>query len=161
RPLTAEAGPISSWSGPIIYKNGATALFLYTSARIERNGTMMRLTLSGGGGPDLVRDYRFSSPTFHPVEFEYDAVEGVTPVTAIHTHDHPDRPGTLPDEELSIETVYRRAGFDVRKSGGDTIVPLTLAGADERWSNAEMHDAMQVHWSRFADKPQWSLWTLF
>src|SRR5262249_48503266 len=141
-------------------RNGDTFLFQYTAVRIERNGQMLRLTLKGGG-PDLVRDFTLSSPYFHPCEFEYDAVEGVTPVTSINTYDHPDRPGSLPNETLSIETVYRRAGFDVKKSGGDSIVPLSLAGADERWSNAEMHDAMQAHWSRFANKPQWSFWTLF
>jgi hypothetical protein len=161
RPLTQETGPGGiSWSGPISYTNGSTMLFQYAAARIERNGQLMRLTLQSGG-PDLVRDYQLASSSFRQVEFEFDSVEGITPVTSIQTHDHPDRPGTLPDEELSIETVYRRAGFDVRMSGGDSIVPLSLAGADERWSNAEMHDAMQVHWSRFANKPQWSFWTFF
>jgi hypothetical protein len=161
RPLTAEVLPGGvAWSGPISYTNGDTFLFQYTSARIERNGQLMRLTLSGGG-PELIRDYKFSSPAFHPVEFEYDAVEGVTPVTSIRTHDHPDRPGSLGDEELSIETVYRRAGFDVRMSGGDSVVPLSLSGANQQWSDAEMHDAMQSFWSRFDNKPQWSLWTLF
>jgi hypothetical protein len=161
RPLTAESGPEGvAWVGPISYTNGDTFLFQYSSVRVERNGQLMRLTLRGGG-PDLVRDYKLASAGFRRVEFEFDAVEGVTPVTSIHTHDHPDRPGSLPDEELSVETIYRRAGFDVRMSGGDSAVPLSLAGADERWSNAEMHDAMQAHWSRFANKPQWSFWTLF
>src|SRR5205085_8904313 len=133
--LTAEVTPDgTAWTGPISYANGDTFLFQYDSVRIERNGQLMRLTLSGGG-PDLVRDYKFASPAFNPVEFEYDAVEGVTPIISINTFDHPDRPGSLADEELTIETVYRRAGFDVKKSGGDSIVPLSLAGADEVWSN--------------------------
>ena len=34
-----------------------------------------------------------------------------------HTGDHPTRPPGLPHESLSLETVYRRAGFDVTKSG--------------------------------------------
>jgi hypothetical protein len=162
RPLQVEDGPTGPvWTGPVSYTNPpGTFLFQYTDVRIERNGQLLRLTLQGAG-PDLVRDYKFSSPAFNPVEFEFDAVEGITPVTSINTFDHPDRPASLPDEELTIETVYRRAGFDVRMSGGDSIVPLSLAGADEKWSNAEMHDAMQVHWSKFANKAQWSFWTLF
>jgi len=46
------------------------------------------------------------------------------------------------------------------KSGGDTIVPIAGAGAGAQWSDVEMHDATQVHWSRFANKAQWSPWTL-
>lgn len=161
RPLSAEIGTNGvAWTGPISYRNGDTFLFQYSSLRIERNGQLIRLTLRGGG-PDFIRDYKLASTSFRNVEFEFDAVEGVTPVTKIRTHDHPDRPGALPDEDLTIEKVYRRAGFDVRSSGGDSLVPLSLAGTDERWSNAEMHDAMQAHWSRFANKPQWSFWTFF
>ena len=43
----------------------------------------------------------------------------------------------------------------------DNVVPLAGAGADVRWSNQEMHDAMQVYWSRFAPKAQWSVWVFF
>lgn len=161
RPLVATASPTgTAWSGPITYKNGATFQFQHTDVRIEPNGQLMRVTLSGGG-PDRIRDFAFSSASFRPVEFEFDHVTGVTPVTGIRTFDHPNRPGSLPDEELTIDGVFRRAGFDVRASNGNSQVPLTLAGTNERWSDAEMHDAMQIHWSRFANRPQWSLWTLF
>ena len=40
-------------------------------------------------------------------------------------------------------------------------MPLGGAGADALWSDAEMHDAMQTYWSRFANVPQWSVWTFF
>jgi hypothetical protein len=62
---------------------------------------------------------------------------------------------------LSLEAVYRRAGFEVTRSGGDNVVPLPGAGPDVRWSNQEMHDAMQVYWSRFAPRAQWSVWVFF
>ena len=47
------------------------------------------------------------------------------------------------------------------KTGRDNVVPLAGAGADALWTDMEMHDAMQAHWSRFANKAQWSMWTLF
>jgi hypothetical protein len=51
-------------------------------------------------------------------------------------------------------------GIKVTRSG-DTIVPISAAGANTRWSDIEMHDAMQVNWSKWANVPQWALWVLF
>jgi hypothetical protein len=162
KPLTATMLPDGTrWSGPIFYKDGNTNLFPYTQVSMRRNGLMLEVTFAGGGVPERVRSYEYRSPAFHPVEFEYDTVQSVAPVTDIRTHDHPDRPATLPNEILTIETVYRRAGFDVTRSAGGSIVPLEGAGTNERWSDSEMHDAMEVHWTRFADRPRWALWTFF
>jgi hypothetical protein len=155
------------WVGAIWFREGATATFRYTSVdiRVSRapspSSQTAMVTYSGGGSPSRTTKYQYVSPYFHPIEFEFDAAAGITGVTSIKTGDHPTRPAGLPLEALSLETVYRRAGFDVTKSGGDSIVPLAGAGADAVWSNQEMHDAMQVYWSRFAPKAQWSVWVFF
>src|SRR5262249_46533400 len=101
------------------------------------------------------------SSTFHPVELEFDCAEGTTAATEIQTHAHPTHPATLPNENLTVAKVFSRAGFQVTSSGGDGIVPISLAGANGTWSDTEMHGAMHTYWSAFADKPQWSLWTFF
>ena len=44
---------------------------------------------------------------------------------------------TLPSETLTIENVYRRAGFDVRVSSNGGSVPLSLSGADGVWSRVD------------------------
>ena len=119
------------------------------------------MTYTGGGSTARTTRYQYVSQYFHPIEFEFDAAAGISGVTSINTGDHPTRPSGLPLEAISLETVYRRAGFDVTKSGGDSVVPLAGAGADAVWSNQEMHDAMQVYWSRFAPKAQWSVWVFF
>jgi hypothetical protein len=115
---------------------------------------------SGGGTADFERTYNFTSPYFHPVDFEFDFVEGTTTTTRIQTCAHPNRPATLPCETLTIESVYRRAGFDVSVSPGGSV-PLSLTSTDGVWSDSEMHDAMQVYWSHFANVPQWAMWVLF
>ena len=157
---------LNTWTGNIWYKDGDVASFPFTNVRIQvvrswypaqRKATV---TFSGGGAVEHTRTFKFKSIYFHPVEFEFDCAEGTTAVTSVQTHDHPNRPDTMPSETLSIETVYKRSGFKVRKSEGD-IVPLSLAGADARWSDMEMHDAMQTYWSRFADRAQWSMWVFF
>ncbi|MDP8977976.1 MAG: hypothetical protein M3N17_05295 [Actinomycetota bacterium] len=155
-----------AWSGSIFYKNGDPNLLRHTAVRVAVHRSHFphhrraRVVFTGAGAP-RVRLYRFASRRFHQVEFEYDAVQGTTPTTVIDTHAHPNRPATLPREDLSIERIFSRAGFDVRKTSQDSVIPLAEAGPDVRWSDQEMHDAMQVYWSRFANVPQWSLWTLF
>jgi len=160
----ASAGA-NSWAGSIWYKDGQAASFPYTRVRIQvtRNITPVsaRITYSGGGLADLVRTLEYRSPYFRKVNFEFDCAQGVNPVLDVQTHAHPNRPATLASETLSIQTVFRRAGFDVATSAGPSVVPLTGAGPNARWSDQEMHDAMQTYWSKFANAPQWALWTFF
>jgi hypothetical protein len=157
---------LNSWTGDIWYKNGDTASFPYTNVSIEvqrsqfPNQRSATVTFSVAGGSNRTLTYQYKSPYFHEVEFEFDSEQNVTPLTAIDTHAHPNRPAALPNESLSIEMVYERTGFAVTKSEGASIVGLP-PGVEARWNDNEMHDAMQVHWSRFANRPQSSLWVLF
>jgi hypothetical protein len=155
-----------SWEGHIWFKEGAALLFPYTTVRItvsralashQRRATAVFI---GGGAPRRVRAFRYFSAYFRDAEFEYDRAEGITPVTAIDIDAHPNRPATLPVETLSIDTIFRRAGFRVARSAGGQV-PNAIAGANGKWSDQEMHDAMQAYWSKFENKAQWSLWTFF
>jgi hypothetical protein len=156
----------NAYAGDIWYKFGDSSLIPHAKIVVDVTPGWKPYqrkavaTFSGGGAGTLVREYLGASSSFHTVEFEFDTVEGATAVTSMDTHAHPNRPAGLPKETLSIDTVYRRAGFDVRRSGGDGTVPLSRAGADERWTDMEMHDAMQTYWSRFGHQPQWSMWAL-
>jgi len=155
----------NTWAGSIWYKDGQVASFPYTRVTIVVTRTIApvsaRITYSGGGLAALTRTLAYKSPYFRRVNFEFDCAQGVNPVLDIQTYAHPNRPATLANETLSIQTVYRRAGFDVATSSGASVVPLTGAGPNARWSDQEMHDAMQTYWSKFANAPQWALWTFF
>ena len=107
------------------------------------------MTFLGGGGATRQRTFKYRATHFHPLGFEFDFAEGVEPVLTVDTCDHPNRPATLPCDNLSLQAVYRRAGCDVTTSAG-ADVPLAGAGSNARWSGLEMHDAMQTYWSRFA-----------
>jgi Metallo-peptidase family M12B Reprolysin-like len=160
----APIGEADEWQGDIWYRDGTDALVLQTSVHIIVDRTVSqreaKVRFSGGGLPDVTRVYRRTSAFFHPVEFEFDAVEGTTALTAIDSCAHPNKPLDLPCERLTIETVFRRAGFDVSVTPSVTV-PLAAAGADRRWSNTEMHDAMQQYWSHFSSSAHWALWVLF
>ena len=153
----------TGWSGDIWYKDNA-ASFPYTRVRIRvirqtfwRRPTAAVVTFSGGGTP-FTRTYKWTSARFRSVEFEYDSTPDANQVNSVQTHAHPNRPPGLRNENLTIDTVYRRAGFDVTNSGGSGSVPVTGAGANGTWSDAEMHDAMQTYWSRFSNAPRWAMW---
>lgn len=157
----SPAGP-GVWTGGIFFKEGSNALLPHTAVKVTVvKGVSATVVFSGGGARDRTLVFPWASSTFREVEFEFDSVAGTTAVTSIDTGDHPNRPPGLPDEVLSIETVFRRAGLSVKKSAGDSVIPIAGAGANTSWSDMEMHDAMQAHWSRFADKAQWSMWVLF
>lgn len=156
----------NSWTGNIWYKDGAITFFLYTNVQIQvirswfadqRSATV---TFSGGGSSNKTVTFKYKSPYFHPVNFEFDCAEGESATTTVATCAHPNRPATLPCENLTIQRVYQRAGFDVTTLPGGPV-PLAGAGANARWSDQEMHDAMQIYWSRFASTAQWAMWIFF
>jgi hypothetical protein len=163
-----QTGPFT-YEGPTFYFDPPDAqLFNYVCAIVDNmSSSTVHQTLtvifssSMGSQYDYGRDYSFQSPHFHKVEFEYDYVANAVPVTAFDTDLHPQRPADLASEVLDIGTVFGRAGFDVTLSGGDSAIPLSDAGSDALWTNQELHDAMQLYWSRYATKSQWSLWVLF
>jgi hypothetical protein len=163
----APTGP-RTWAGPIFYRDGMASFAPYTDVTVTTTRPTIltppasaTVRFTGGGAAGLTLTYTYRSAYAHDVELEFDCVSGVTPVTTFDIGSHPNRPATLPAETISIEDVFRRAGFRVTRSNGDNVVPLPGAGADALWSDAEMHDAMQTYWSRFANVPQWSVWTFF
>ena len=168
RPLTAEPTKAGSrWTGPIVVKQGSSDVFPFTHVAIEVTGSCARVTFSGEGMPDRVRDLGRVSPFFREVLLEYDAEQNVDLVLDYDTGSHPDRPASLPLETLTIDSVFERSGFQVLR-GVDTIVPSSASGSDASWSDTEMHDAMQVHFSTLASLPpsqrnraRWALWTFF
>jgi hypothetical protein len=159
--LTAS-GP-HTYTGGIWYKDPATTPFAYTTVEIKVSPTILlgrkaKVIFTGAGVKPRARLFKFRSPYFHKVEFEFDAESPTVPVTQIATCAHPNRPPTVACEDLTIQRVFQRSGFDVSVSPSPSALPAPTGGT---WSDMEMHDAMTVFWSRFANLPQWALWTFF
>lgn len=112
------------------------------------------------GAPAVTRTLRFASPYFREVAFEFDIAEGSPRVTSVNTCAHNERPSFLQCETLTFDTVFDRAGVDVSQSRRRSTVPLTLAGSDQAWSDAELQSAMRF-WSIYSDGPNWAVWVLF
>jgi hypothetical protein len=162
RPLTEQVTPHGTvWTGPIIYRSGEKNMIPHTTVSARRKGTALHVVFSGPGMTDRAVEFAFQGSSFRSVEFEFDYEEGVTPLTEIDPHAHSDRPAGLPAQIISINSVFEQAGFSVTATGQNAAIPLASAGVDKVWTNAEMHDAMQNAFSRFVNRPQWSLWTFF
>ena len=156
-----------AYTGPISYRDGTTSLRPQTTVSVALTGrpflpVVRRATATfSGGGPTVTLRYTFDRAAFREVAFEYDTVEDATAVTAHDPTSHPNHPASAPTSTLTLESAYARMGIQVTKTGGDTTIPIGPAGPNTTWSDQEMHDAMQAHWSRWADAPQWAVWVLF
>jgi len=162
--LTAVSG---GWAGSIFYKDGSVASFPFTNVKVTAqrpNPFVVPASATvefSGGGTTYTRVYNFSSRYFHTVSMEFDNAASSTVNLDYNTGSHPNRPASLPVENLTIPEIYRRAGFDVATTAGNSVVPMAGAHADAKWSNQEMHDAMQVHWSQYSASAKWAVWVFF
>jgi len=96
---------------------------------------------------------------FREVELDYDREEGALNVVSYDTHTHPDRPADLPREDLTLESTFAKSGIGITfSSDSGTIVDTSEAGANERWSEQELHDSMSDHWDSFDNSAQWKMW---
>lgn len=159
-----KAAGASRWTGRVFYRDATAGMPRYTQVAIgvsrvaPGQALRARVMLGGGATTPVTQDYDFVSSSFDSVEFEFDSTTDAHPALAIGTHDHPNHPPGLANENLSIASVYQRAGFNVSVAPAGPAVPLAGAGTDGVWSNQEMHDAMQVFWSRFGNVAQWAMW---
>lgn len=99
----------------------------------------------------------FASSAFRHVQLEQDYVEGIAPFTSYDT-------GLLPsggsNRVLTVQSAYTEAGIQLQTGGAWGEIPLSGAGPNAKWSNAELHQAMELQFSLWQDLPQWKVWLL-
>lgn len=98
---------------------------------------------------------RYYSRYFREVEIELDREKDSWLATTFDTWSLTARPPDLPQEILSVDDVYEKAGI------GLTISPFpneVSPPPGATWSNLELHDSMESHWLRYRDVAQWKMW---
>lgn len=117
---------------------------------------------SGSTTPDQYSCQR-ESAAFRDLRLEVDVCDSVNspPILPEYdTHDHSTRPSGLPQRTLTIEEAYQEAGVDVTIPTGHTIIDDSASEFDT-WSPAELHDAMESHFSQYSGGwPKWHMWGL-
>jgi hypothetical protein len=115
--------------------------------------TFVSATLTERHGPYILQQ---RSTHFREVEVDVDSERDATAVEPYLSTEHPDRPAGLQPEDLTLESVYGRAGIRLTRSGTSGAVIDNPSGG--RWTDQELHDSMELHWEAFANRPQWRMW---
>lgn len=109
--------------------------------------------LSAANVPGATYACPFQSIYFRTVQYEQDRVASATLFTNYHTGTFP---SGGPARDLTVVKSYAEAGIEFQTSGATNVVPIGAVGS--AWSNAELHSAMQNHFSLWGDTPQWKVW---
>jgi hypothetical protein len=94
-----------------------------------------------------------------PLEVDVCSSQNSQPILpSYHTHGHSDRPIDIPGRTLTISEAYKEAGVNM------TINPIHTVVDDSDnsvWNKAELHNAMELHFSQYAGNvPTWAYWVL-
>ncbi len=164
--------PNGLYAGLIVYRNGnvslrpATAIGVQLTGNAPLQGMRALVTFVRPDAPPEVVRYSHVTPHFREVGIEYDRISDAEQTDEYQLHDHPVRPADLPNIRLTVEDAFSRQGIHVTRTRGSNEIPLS-ASVNGTWSDIEMHDAMQKHWSEWKPGPagqgiaQWQVWTLF
>jgi hypothetical protein len=112
-----------------------------------------------GGSPSASYLCAFVSPHFRSVQLEQDSVAGTVPFVSYDTGSLP-QPPSSPARVLTVPAAYAEAGIEVQIDGAPGVVPAGAAGADARWDDAELHNAMVNHFSLWRNAPRWQVWQI-
>ena len=172
----------NNWEGDIWYrKDNADSLKVSSDSRIGSAGDIpdrIRVYYGGhyaAGGFDYIYVYLKKSGTdkqwkywykkvsdhFREVNVEIDHEAGVSPILSLNPHNIDNhRPTSLPNADITIASTFQKAGISiVRNTSNEGAVATSNAGSNSRWSNAELHDAMQTAWSK-DEASAWAMWVL-
>lgn len=119
------------------------------------NATVQFFTTSNSPGASYL--CLFASAYFRTVQWEQDSVAGSVPFVSYNTGSLPQPPGS-PTRVLTVPRAFAEAGVEVQVAGAPNTIPTSVAGADLKWTDAELHNAMRNHFSLFRDSPQWKVW---
>lgn len=99
----------------------------------------------------------FEGVHFRHVEFEEARERGVQRPPAHDTAAFTTRarPRTL----LPVDA-YAEAGIELAETGPTQVIETSGAGPDAAWSDAELHAAMEQHFTALGDGPKWAIWLM-
>ena len=121
------------------------------------------VTFSEAGGSSSSYSCPRQSDCFRDLDLEVDVCDSVNTAPLLpsyDTHGHNTRPTDLPQRVLTIEGSYREAGVCVIVGPTHTVIDDSDP-AFSSWSPAELHDALETHYSTYAGGwPRWAMWGL-
>lgn len=120
------------------------------------------VTFSRFGTANRVYGCRRTSDAFRDLQLEVDvcaSVQGGPLLPTYNTHAHATRPAGLVARDMTVVSAYDEAGVRISVTTASVIDDSAAAFAS--WSDAELHDAMETHFSQYAAGggwPKWHMW---
>lgn len=115
------------------------------------------IILDAPGGKQTSFSCNYAGAGLRSVELETDALAGTQVFQNYNT-----AVGNVPrgyrNRVLTVASAYAEAGIELKNAGQANVVTDT-SGADLRWSEAELHAAMETNFSLHRDAEQWKIWT--
>ena len=129
---------------------------------IEPTSAVARLKVTGYGyhrqpftfALNKVSDY------FRDIRLEIDFEAGTELPEPFEPWSVGTRPAGMPEEPVTIQGAFQGSGIDVVVEPQHTQIPPAEAGADARWTEAELHAAMISHFSLISSDPTWNVYLL-
>src|ERR1043166_2157861 len=120
-------------------------------------------TFTATGGRTRKFNCRRGADHFREVQMEIDVCASVNRTPLLPSYDtswHDVRPAGLPSRVLPLESAYEEAGVRVSIEPDHSVID-DAAPEFKSWTPAELHDAMETHFSHFSRTgPQWRMWGL-
>lgn len=122
------------------------------------------VTFLPSGGNKEQYTCSLTSDCFRSMNLEVDVCKSVNSDPILPSYDtyaHSVRPVDLKRRTLDIENAYWEAGVKVDIRGSERTIIDDSDSKFDRWSPAELHDAMEQHFSQYPRKwPNWEMWGL-
>jgi hypothetical protein len=119
-----------------------------------------QVTFTEAGGSTFGYSCPRQSDCFRSINLEVDVASSVntTPLLPSYdTHAHATRPPGLPQRVLTVEEAYREAGICVTIQGTPSFIDDSAPGF-ATWSDDELHDVLETHFSTYTTAARWQLW---
>ncbi len=100
------------------------------------------------------------SEFFRSVLIEHDYEEEVAPLLPLDSKDLSS--GLQRRQPLTVSSAFAEAGIEVIVEEKKTPIPhpTGVQGAENVWTDQELHKAMQTHFKHVTEGPHWKLWML-
>lgn len=146
------------FSFPVVSPHVEVTIVRGTSAALQPGPASVKFS-NNGAAPSASYLCAFVSPHFRSVQLEQDSVAGTVPFISYDTGSLP-QPPSSPARVLSVPAAYAEAGIEMQIAGTPNVVSTSGAGPDEKWDDAELHNAMVNHFSLWRNSPRWQVWQL-
>jgi hypothetical protein len=165
--FVVEAPTITATASQYVVKGKARFTFASTAPfvqvtipRVQAHQPLAAAALqffTAAGAHGTTYHCTFQSSHFRTVRIETDSVSDVVP-PLFDSYDTGSLPSGGAGRPLSVVGAFAEAGIVMAPTAGGNVIDVGAAGNNATWSDAELHAAMQEHFSLWADLPQWCVW---